>query len=228
MSKPRVLFVFAHPDDELICGWPLLQDSAIDKGVLICSSDARNPQRRWCRHRKEALFALCQHLSIPCRCLDYDSDFFRTPHRPPRRRGGLRRLFPQPQPKFLLRDVCRDILENMSFFEHDAVFTHNPWGEYGHLDHVLLHNVVLGNTKKPVYMTDLAMPVDWLPMSDSLPAYQRMLAPHMHSQRTLDADFYERCATVYKKARVWTWSRPPLPTATVYCIEAAQQQHGSA
>jgi hypothetical protein len=221
MSREKVLFVFAHPDDELICGWPLLRDDSIEKEILICSSDRNNPERRWCRHRKEALFALCEHLGLACECLEFDSEFYKTPHRPPRRRGGLRRLLPYREPKILLRDIARVILEAIARKEFDAFFTHNFWGEYGHLDHVFLNNLIFNNCNKPVYITDMCLPADWQPLVPGAPLLRARLEGRFDSRHTLNADFYNECAAFYQKAGVWTWFKPPEPELGLYRFDPA-------
>ena len=35
----KVLMVFAHPDDEIIFGWPIFQDSTIEKELIMVTSD---------------------------------------------------------------------------------------------------------------------------------------------------------------------------------------------
>jgi hypothetical protein len=47
----KTLLVMAHQDDEIIFGWPVFQGNPA--GLLICSSDLHNPDRQWCRHRKQ-------------------------------------------------------------------------------------------------------------------------------------------------------------------------------
>ncbi len=62
--RPKILMLYAHPDDELVWGWPILQNPAFEKEILICVSDAHNPQRRRFAHRVESLAMLCEHLKI--------------------------------------------------------------------------------------------------------------------------------------------------------------------
>ena len=87
MAKQKVLMILAHPDDEVILGWPVLQDPSFDKEILVCSSDRNNPARQQYAHRREALAAMCESFVFPYTCLDYDSDFFRTPYRRKRKKG---------------------------------------------------------------------------------------------------------------------------------------------
>ena len=35
----KVLMVFAHPDDEIIFGWPIFQDPTIEKELIMVTSD---------------------------------------------------------------------------------------------------------------------------------------------------------------------------------------------
>src|SRR5687768_6946979 len=81
LDGKRVLMVFAHCDDELVCGWPVLQNPAIKKSLLIATSDRNNPDRKWCAHRKYVTHDLGRFLGIEVRVLDYDSEFYRLDHR---------------------------------------------------------------------------------------------------------------------------------------------------
>ena len=42
-KKMKVLMVFAHPDDEIIFGWPIFQDPTIEKELVMVTSDFNNP-----------------------------------------------------------------------------------------------------------------------------------------------------------------------------------------
>ena len=42
----KVLMVFAHPDDEIIFGWPIFQDPTIEKELIMVKSDFNNPARQ--------------------------------------------------------------------------------------------------------------------------------------------------------------------------------------
>lgn len=217
MSKPRVLMVLAHPDDEVIVGWPVLQSPEFHKEILICSSDKYNPKRKWCAHRKETLVRLCAQLSIPVRCLDYDSEFYRTPHRVKRRKRRFPlNLLPKPAPPLLLGELCRSIVAEVKARDYDYLFTHNFWGEYGHMDHILLNSIIFNNCPGRVLVSDLRLPLDWLALSEDPAVYNRLLEGKLHSRHQLNLDFYAECERIYRADRVWTWSEPPLAAASLY------------
>ena len=41
-KKTKVVMVLAHPDDEIIFGWPIFQDDDYEKEIIMCSSDFNN------------------------------------------------------------------------------------------------------------------------------------------------------------------------------------------
>lgn len=212
MKKEKVLFVFAHPDDELIWGWPVLQDDSFDKEIIICSSDAHNPTRKWCAHRRDDLAALCRALDIPHVCLDYDSGFYKvTARRKRKKKWSPRKLFAPYTSPGILEDVCQDILATVRARDCDYIFTHNFWGEYGHMDHILLNALIFGNCDKPIFTTDARLPLTWVPLSQTSYPHARLMQAHVHSTHVMDLEFYERCADFYKKSGTWTWSQPSIP-----------------
>lgn len=218
----KVLMVLAHADDELIFGWPLLQDQSIEKEILICSSDLHNPLRKRYRRRKEALARLCGFLGLRHHCFDYDSDFYKMDMRPPKKqKRRLGDIFKPDKPVTLLKDIAGRILETVEKSGCDAVFTHNLWGEYGHMDHILINSVIMNNTRKPALMTDARLQAENLPIAEAAPAWREILARHYRSTHALDLDFYEKCAAFYKDSGTWTWSSPPITRLNLYMFPPA-------
>lgn len=84
------------------------------------------------------------------------------------------------------------------------VFSHNPWGEYGHEDHVQVHRV-LSNLRDEIgftlwmsnYCTERALPL--------AATYFDSVEPHY---KILDVDkiFADQVAQIYRDAGCWTWA----------------------
>jgi len=198
----KVLMLFAHPDDEIICGWPVLQQKDVEKIVLICSNDANNPEREWCKHRGAALHELMHALDIPYICLDFNSGFYRMPTRP------------KPE----LSETLRCIRDEASAVDCDMIFTHNPMGEYGHVDHVLIHQLAM-TLGKPVLVTDMFVPMNWVPYQKFGNGFERMYGRSAHcGTEVSDLAFYQKCENVYRKHNVWTWCKLPVPKCELYML----------
>lgn len=141
--------VLAHPDDEVIFGWPVFF-GPYERKLVICSSDENNPKRQWCAHRKNALKEVCEHENVEFECLPHDSGFYSITGR-----------------KGKLAAFCDDVASRLEG-DHDVVFTHNPVGEYGHADHKLLFDIVISRSNKPVWYTDICVKTGW-PGSGEIP-----------------------------------------------------------
>jgi LmbE family N-acetylglucosaminyl deacetylase len=179
--------LIAHPDDEVIFGWPVLKHA---KTIVCCSSDLNNPTRQWCRDRKKALQEVGAMTGAEVKCLDYDSEFYRADAR----RGDLARL-------------AQDVLGLLP--ASGPIFTHNPWGEYGHMDHILVHQIARA-AERPIMFSDMQLEAGWLPRALWMP---RGPAAMMCE---IDPEFYRRCKEIYDRYGCWTWSNPPIMSARVY------------
>lgn len=83
------------------------------------------------------------------------------------------------------------------------VFTHNPWGEYGHEDHVLVHRAVC-DLRRQIGFTQ------WMPhyvTPRSMALAERYLAADPAPPVTLPADiaYARKVADLYRRHRCWTW-----------------------
>ena len=192
----RVLMVMAHPDDEVIFGWPILQREDLQVRVLCCVSDIENPVRKKREDRYGALIELSQMLKFEVECLHFRSCFFSA----------------NDKPVMHNRTICEVLMMSEARFWPDYVFTHNPIGEYGHLDHIMVHQSVLQSTGKPVLYTDMYEPGQgWVPW-DRL---SRPVPGDVVVHTALKEKWYGQCEAVYRRHRAWTWNKPPITKARV-------------
>lgn len=215
----NVLMVLAHPDDEVIFGWPLLQNRSIKKELIICSNDAFNTQRKWCAHRKQPLIDLCATLDINLTCLDYNSDFYSYPNRHEKRQKNIfKRLIQKKDERTLISAFMNDILKIIDSKKFSSIFTHNPWGEYGHMDHILIHNLITHHyhSKFPIFFTDAHIKLDWMPLCND---------PHRITSKfqfvesfTNKEDTYESLMEFYKRTKTWTWSLSPIKHTNIFAL----------
>lgn len=193
LTGARVLMIMAHCDDEIVCGWPIMQDPAIKKTILMVSSDRHNTERKWCAHRKFVFIDLCRKLGIDAKVLDLDSSF----HATPARGGGL--LAVERHIAAALDDVR----------SHDFVFTHNPFGEYGHLDHKYLFHTTAQLATRPLIVTDICMQSDWSSANAMTDRMRSMYFRECIGDAVLDKAFYARVKQKYELSNVWTWNQEP-------------------
>src|SRR5277367_2819350 len=102
-----VTLLIAHPDDEALFCWPVLDRV---KRIVCASSDRFNAERQWCRERGDCLRDVGKLLGAEIVCLDHSSEFYRLPTRT----GELK----------LLAQTLMDQLRG-----EEIIFTHNAWGE---------------------------------------------------------------------------------------------------
>ena len=181
-----ITLLCAHPDDEAIFLWPALKQA---KKIVAASSDRFSKSRAWCAKRGEALREVCKLLGSECVIFDSESEFYRIPTR-----GGE------------LKSLAAAVLGELR--DCDAVFTHNRWGEYGHIDHMLCNHIA-HCSGKPVLTTDAVVEINWLPMFPGSPA--RAIA-----REEIDLGLFSRIKSIYDSYGCWTWSFPVPQALTVF------------
>jgi LmbE family N-acetylglucosaminyl deacetylase len=128
-QMPRILGVFAHPDDETFCaGGTFAKYSASGAQVMVVSAtrgeagQIRSPQvatrRTLGAAREQELRLACQHLGVQQHvCLDY--------------RDGMLKDVDQ-------EAIISQVAEIIRTFRPDVVITFGPDGGYGHPDHIAI------------------------------------------------------------------------------------------
>ena len=117
------LLIVAHPDDETLWGYYQLKNS---KGwKILCVTNANNSTR------VNELKNIANNFDAALEIWNYqDSAFHYNMH---------------PQ-------LYKDIKNEIDKPNVKMVLTHNPLGEYGHIQHIKVSNVVLTVSKKPTYV----------------------------------------------------------------------------
>jgi len=193
LINKTILMVIAHPDDEIIFGWPIFQNPTIKKKILCCSSDLNNPERVWCKHRKNALQKVCEIANgEKLICLDYNSEFYRLPTR-----------------NEDLKKMSRNVVDNIEKMDpFDYIYTHNFWGEYGHLDHILINNICF-SLKRDIIVSDMFVKSNWLCYNEPPNLFKKNIEENEIVRNiNIDISLFPKYEKIYRDAGVWTWSSP--------------------
>lgn len=195
------LLVYSHPDDEIIFGYPFLFDPDVHCRILICSCDENNKARSWCRKQRAAFGAVCKLCGVSnYRMLDFHSEFSRLPSRA---KNGL-----------LLKDWWNAATTSLREMSKgcDFVATHNPWGEYGHLDHLLVRRMVReSGTHLPLRCTTAYYQTKTWPIGEAV--YK---ADETSADIELDTERYEKLKHEYDTRGCFTWDNPvPTPVRII-------------
>ena len=198
----RILAVLAHCDDEIVVGWPILQPPGKHDVTLL-------PACRNIRKGDGPMLALqevcdCNAMSL-LECPLNANQFYRLPTR--------HEEFTLMSAVTVIESATAKAIEQV---KSDAIFTHNPWGEYGHGDHRLLFNIV-ARMNYPMILTDICLRNACHPSSDEIPQFYRPLFQGPIEHCSLDGDEYECMKRIYEKHNAWTWGgHEPVREAGLY------------
>jgi LmbE family N-acetylglucosaminyl deacetylase len=221
MDNSRVLMVLSHADDEILFGWPVFQNKTIKKSLLCCSTDENNPAREWCKFRKNVLQSICFDNMTEVATISAPSDFYSLDSRRP---SGVPRdsygdsLSPLRRFTDLLEKNVKELTGSGNY---DYVFTHNPYGEYGHSDHKLVSELVFRSSEIPVIYTDIRFPTNWASSEKSKRLDRVFYQKPISDSLTRDENLFNKYMKAYEQAGVWTWSRDEESSKTcrVYVLE---------
>lgn len=124
IEKPySKLIIVAHPDDETLWGYNQLKEGKDWK--ILCITNANN------KVRVEELIAISKHFNTALEIWNYTDNLLKY------------NMHPQ---------LYIDIKKEIDKPNVKMVLTHNPLGEYGHIQHKKISQVVLTVSKKPTYV----------------------------------------------------------------------------
>jgi len=206
MSAPaqeaRTAIVVAHPDDEAL--WLSGVLARADQLVFCFGEPFQRPQLAAARRRAVAALPLggLVDLGIPESGAGFSVDW----PLPRMTAFGVAINDPQARPRYeanfhKLVMALRPVLANCR-----DVYTHNPWGEYGHAEHLQVHRAVA------LLQAELGFTL-WF--SNYVAGKSFSLAKHL-ANRILwaervelqpDEAFARRLMRVYVQAGAWTWTR---------------------
>lgn len=199
MADKDITLLIAHPDDEALFLWPFLDRV---KRIVCASSDQSNLSRQWCSERGKCVAEVGELLGCEIDCGVLDSEFYRLSTRDGRLKAEL--------------DALIDRIGSP-----EILATHNPWGEYGHIDHMLMHHV--GRTVQAwhgcqLLTTDIAVSQSpaWLSIEPfGLIQNAEYEGPNEHM---LDRNLFDRIKAIYDARGCWTWSWEPVTECRVYSL----------
>ncbi len=199
-----ITLLISHPDDEALFLWPFLSRV---KRIVCVSNDIDNREREWCRKRGECLDEVATLLGCAQTQFAYNSEFYREPTR----NGQL---------KHLAELVIQELTGS------PIIATHNAWGEYGNLDHILCHNIAqIARARQKggtILTTDTAEEINWFPVT---PWRQGEVVPSKASFEDgyeevhhIDMDLFNRIKAIYDARGCWTWAWEPQKECRVFAI----------
>ena len=220
--KKNILMVLAHPDDEILFGWPIFFDKNYNKKIIMCSTDANNKDRQWCAHRKHVMSLICKNEKVEVEFIDNNSSFYKTQTRRP----SSAPLNDSGDSQAPYRSLCQNIVDKVKNQEKsfDYIFTHNPYGEYGHKDHILIFDLILKNTEKPMLVTDIIHRSNWSfndrnSLSDSCKIKKTFYKKIFREDCQMDVDKFNFYKSVYQKNNCWTWWREEINKCNLFIID---------
>lgn len=185
-SKYKILSIFAHREDHVVFGWPVLQNAG-DKtkvSLLTCVNE-------YCEVIKTS--CILENIKYVGNC-------------------GLKNGFASPHSNILKNkflpnnyDYLKDeISAAIKKVKPDLLFCHNPIGEYGHYDHRMVFEVVFNEFTLPTIITDITAKSSYYQYHDKIPQmFEHFYRGHIEDVEP-DTRYYERNKLLFEKNNLWT------------------------
>ena len=218
----RAVLVAAHPDDEIL--W--LSSALAGANLVVLCFGAAQGKPRMAAARARAVAALglkaLAYLALP--------------------ESGTRKLVDWRNPALTPTGIAISSAEGQTRYDAnfvalvarlrpllagaDEVYTHNPWGEYGHPEHIQVYRAVAALQAElgfRLWFSNYAAPLTW-PLAQTLGA-----APLWAEKRAVapDLPLARRLRGVYLRHGVWTWPRlHRWPTAETLYAQPSGPREG--
>ena len=189
-----VTLLIAHCDDEALFMWPFLDRV---KRIVCASDDSLNPARVWCKERGKCLEEVGKLIGADVVHMPLDSEFYRMQTR-----------------NESLKCAAATIAGHLRGAK--LLATHNAWGEYGHIDHILCHHIartVQAKTGCELLVTDIATEINWLPIKA-----WKVEPFSSEGEFEIDRPLFDRIKAIYDARGCWTWSFEPVERCRVYSL----------
>lgn len=197
----RYAVIVAHPDDEVLWFSSVLANAA---KIIICYGDYAGDSSRGANRRRaiaQLPLQTVEFLDLPEGGFHMTADW----NRPAVCDHGL--VLKSASDRSRYAENFNKLLGKLTplLSDVDLVFTHNPWGEYGHEDHVqLFHAVNLILRRRPD--SKLAVPGYSSPKSALLKSRYVRGVGRGRMQMPTNAGLAHSVMQIYKANQCWTWT----------------------
>lgn len=205
--KARALVILAHPDDEILFGWPLLQEHSQYDVYACVLSHNRGKYGEGAMHAFRTVCDILNITNVTEWVRQVDTNFSR--------------LDPRPKSGSSLMDVMNHFLSDVQWIvrevKPDVVFTHNPMGEYGHTDHRMVFHLA-SSLSLPMLLTDICFTNPCHFNTESVPPIYRLFYKSHSNKRECDLNmaWFEAMKAIYVGNKSWSWSRDFPRSCSVY------------
>ncbi len=202
MTAGRSAIVVAHPDDE--CLWLSSVLATADRVVFCFGDQFERPKSSAGRRRAVAALPLAglTDLKLPESGAGFSVDWAN----PQPTEAGIAIVDQAARIRYeanflRLFEALRPVLADC-----DDVYTHNPWGEYGHAEHIQVYRAVAAMQAEfgyTIWFSNYVGPASW-------PLARRIgIEPCRVGHRTVHPDeaLARQLRRVYRDHGAWTWSR---------------------
>ncbi len=205
------ILVVAHPDDEVIFASSILKFMDL---IIICFGEIPN-EKKISSGRYSSIMELqkkgynIEFLKIrQSRELFFGPNWFNLSESINRDKLGLN-LYDYVNNNRKIKKFLKPMLKDAS-----VVFTHNPWGEYGHMEHIQVFNIIKNIRSEYNYEIFITGYV-----SNLTEKYSKEFSSQIQEEKLIrksDLNIFYKFKKVYLKNNCWTWHQKYKPPSKEY------------